>query len=279
MRKILLSTLLIGVAALVSCKKDKPKDDIIDFEKEYTELYALGGAVNKWDPMDPETMILKSKDNFEIVVDLIKCNENKLIKFCLTKGKEWNETEFLVPAAVEPDKAYAFLKEGENRLQRTSEKLDGEGNLKDWFFGLEAGKSGKYRLTVNPRKNTVTAEKLSPLDDKPEMQWEEGMVYMVGDATPAGWDINAPTLMVKNGDIFTYEGPLAVGEMKFPLEFRWDGPTYIADEAGKEVSAGNTYDVTFTPDGNPDNKFKITTAGEYKLTLDTKKLKLKVESK
>ena len=77
---------------------------------------------NKWDPMDPEIMILKSKDNFEIVVDLIKCNENKLIKFCLTKGKEWNETEFLVPAAAEPDKAYAFLKE-ENRLQRTSENL------------------------------------------------------------------------------------------------------------------------------------------------------------
>jgi hypothetical protein len=120
MKKILLSALLIGAAALVSCKKDKPNNNTIDFEKEYTELYALGGAVNKWDSKDPEPMTLVSKDNFQIEVDLIKCNENKLIKFCLTKGKEWNETEFLVPAAVEADKAYAFLKIGENKLQRTS---------------------------------------------------------------------------------------------------------------------------------------------------------------
>ena len=279
MKKVALLALLCGVVAFVSCKKDPKGGNEIDFEKEFTELYALGGSVNKWDSMDPEPMTLASKDNFVIEVDLIKCNENKLIKFCTTKGKDWSETDYLVPAAVEADKAYAFLKEGENKLQHTSVKLDGDGNLKDWFFGLEAGKSGKYRLTVNPRTLTVTAEKLSSLPDKAEVQWEEGMVYMVGDATPAGWDINGPTAMVKNGDIFTYEGALAEGEMKFPVEFRWDGPTYMAEEAGVEISAGNTYNVVLSPNGDPDNKFKVTAAGNYKLTLDTKGLTLKVEAK
>ena len=102
---------------------------------------------------------------------------------------------------------------------------------------------------------------------------------MVGDATPAGWDINSPTAMVKNGDIFTYEGPLAVGEMKFPVEFRWDGPTYMAEEAGTDITAGGEFTTVLSPNGDPDNKFKVTAAGNYKLTLDTKALKLKVEVK
>ncbi|MBR5175220.1 MAG: SusF/SusE family outer membrane protein [Bacteroidales bacterium] len=281
MKKTALLAILCGALAIVSCKKpDDNKQDPIDIEKEYTELYALGASVNKWDSMDPEPMKKVGKNLFEIEVDLIKSNENKLIKFCTTKGLDWSQTDYLVPATVEADKPYGFLKEGDgNKLQHSSEKADGVGNLKDWFFGLEAGKSGHYRLTVNPYELTVKAEKLSSLPDKAEAVWEEGMVYMVGDATPAGWDINSPTAMVKNGDIFTYEGPLTPGEMKFPVEFRWDGPTYMAEEAGTDITAGGDFTVVLSPNGDPDNKFKVTAAGNYKLTLDTKNLKLKVEAK
>lgn len=281
MKKTALLAILCGALAIVSCKKpDDNKQDSIDIEKEYTELYALGASVNKWDSMDPEPMKKVGKNLFEIEVDLIKSNENKLIKFCTTKGLDWSQTDYLVPATVEADKPYGFLKEGDgNKLQHSSEKADGVGNLKDWFFGLEAGKSGHYRLTVNPYELTVKAEKLSSLPDKAEAVWEEGMVYMVGDATPAGWDINSPTAMVKNGDIFTYEGPLTPGEMKFPVEFRWDGPTYMAEEAGTDITAGGDFTVVLSPNGDPDNKFKVTAAGNYKLTLDTKNLKLKVEAK
>ena len=281
MKKTAFLAILCGALAIVSCKKpDDNNQDPIDIEKEYTELYALGASVNKWDSMDPEPMKKVGKNLFEIEVDLIKSNENKLIKFCTTKGLDWSQTDYLVPASVEADKPYGFLKEGDgNKLQHSSEKADGVGNLKDWFFGLEAGKSGHYRLTVNPYELTVKAEKLSSLPDKAEAVWEEGMVYMVGDATPAGWDINSPTAMVKTGDIFTYEGPLAVGEMKFPVEFRWDGPTYMAEEAGTDITAGGEFTTVLSPNGDPDNKFKVTAAGNYKLTLDTKALKLKVEVK
>lgn len=282
MKKTAFMAILCGALAIVSCKKadDKPVDKPIDIEKEYTELYALGASVNKWTSEDPEPMKKVGKNLFEIEVDLIKSNENKLIKFCTTKGLDYTQTDYLVPATVETDKPYGFLKEGDgNKLQHTSEKADGAGNLKDWFFGLEAGKSGHYRLTVNPYDLTVKAEKLSSLPDKAEAVWEEGMVYMVGDATPAGWDINSPTAMVKNGDIFTYEGPLAVGEMKFPVEFRWDGPTYMAEEAGTDITAGGEFTTVLSPNGDPDNKFKVAEAGNYKLTLDTKNLKLKVEKK
>lgn len=280
MKKTALLAIFFGALAIVSCKKPENNNDPIDVEKEYTELYALGASVNKWDSNDPEPMTNVGKNLFSIEVDLIKSNENKLIKFCTTKGKDWNQTDYLVPATVEADKPYCFLKEGDgNKLQHSSEAADGEGNLKDWFFGLEAGKSGHYRITVNPYELTVKAEKLSSLPDKAEAVWKENWVYMVGDATPAGWDINSPTEMAKDGDIFTYEGPLTAGEMKFPVEFRWDGPTYMAEEAGTDITAGGEFTTVLSPNGDPDNKFKVTDAGNYKLTLDTKNLKLKVEKK
>lgn len=284
MKKTAFMAILCGALAIVSCKKADDNDNKIipDVQKEYTELYALGASVNKWDSMDPEPMKKVGKNLFEIEVDLIKSNENKLIKFCTTKGLDWSQTDYLVPASVEADKPYGFLKEGDgNKLQHSSEKADGEGNLKDWFFGLEAGKSGHYRLTVNPYDLTVKAEKLSSLPDKAEAVWKEGWVYMVGSATPAGWDINSPVEMVKNGDIFTYEGALTAGEMKFPVEFRWDGPTYMAAEAGTAIAAGQEYDVVLAPNGDPDSKFVVNegSEGNYKLTLDTKNLKLKVEAK
>ena len=158
MKKTAFMAILCGALAIVSCKKadDKPVDKPIDIEKEYTELYALGASVNKWASEDPEPMKKVGKNLFEIEVDLIKSNENKLIKFCTTKGLDYTQTDYLVPATVETDKPYGFLKEGDgNKLQHTSEKADGAGNLKDWFFGLEAGKSGHYRLTVNPYDLTV----------------------------------------------------------------------------------------------------------------------------
>ena len=282
MKKTALFAFICGTLSIVSCNKpedNKKPEGPIDIEKEYTELYALGGAVNKWDSMDPEPMTNVGKNLFSIEVDLIKSNENKLIKFCTTAGLPWNETDFLVPATVETDMQYGFLREGENKIQHTSEKADGEGNLKDWFFGLEAGTSGHYRLTVNPYELTVVAEKLSDLEDKAEAVWKEGWVYMVGDATPAGWDINSPTEMTKDGNIFTYEGVLAPGEVKFPVEFRWNGPTYIAEEAGTDITAGGVFNVKLAPEGEPDNKFRVTEAGSYKLTLDITNLTLKVELK
>lgn len=284
MKKIAFIALAIVAALSVSCKKDTKGNDPIDFEEEYTECYALGASANnKWDSMDPMPMNKVAKNTFEVEVDMIKSNENKLIKFCLTSGKDWSQTDYLVPTAVEEGKAYCFLKEGENKLQHTSEKLDGVGNLKDWFFGLEAGHSGHYKITVNPSTLTVTAAKLSSLPDKeeaPQIEWQEGMVYMIGDATPSGWTIENPTAMTKVSDtVFTYEGALAAGELKFPVEFRWDGPFYYASAAGVEISAGNSYQVVFfeTNEGVDDNKFKITEAGNYKLTLDIQALTLKVE--
>ena len=47
MKKIFNLALILGTITLISCEKENKNDDPINFEKEYTELYAIGGAVNK----------------------------------------------------------------------------------------------------------------------------------------------------------------------------------------------------------------------------------------
>ena len=103
---------------------------------------------------------------------------------------------------------------------------------------------------------------------------------MVGDATPVAWEIGSPYEMTKESEgVFTYEGVLAAGEVKFPVEFRWDGPTYLSDTEGTDITAGGEFNVVLRPEGQPDYKFRVTQAGSYKLTLDTVNLKLKAEVK
>lgn len=270
--------LLAGVACLMSCNKEdkKPDNGPIDLEQHYEMVYMLGGAPSHWDSLDPLPMnTTDDPDVFEYEIDLIRNTENKLVKFTVNIG-EWQVTDYLVPVSVEEGQAYCYLKEGVNELKMCSEK---NGNLEDHFFGIAEGQSGTYRLRVNPIKLTLEATKLASLPDKEVIEWVEGTIYMVGDATPAGWDINNPTPMVANGNIHTFEGVLNVGEMKFPTKFAWDSPTYMPTENGTVINKSGIADtsVSLMPEGNPDNKWKVEEKGNYKLTLDTEAMTLNVE--
>ena len=63
-----------------------------------------------------------------------------------------------------------------------------------------------------------------------ELPLKLGHLYMVGDATPAGWNIDNPFEMTKDANdnfIFTYHGKLNVGELKFPIAKGDWGATFI----------------------------------------------------
>ena len=292
MKRIFTITALIaGAAMLFSCEKDDKKDPpIIDMEHHYDMVYMLGAAAEDadgnqhWDSSDPMPMEkTDDPDVFAYELDLIRSTENKLVKFCLTVDT-WDKADFLVPEACEEGQSYAFLKEGVNKLVLTSEARDGVGNLKDWFFGIAEGQSGKYRLEVNAAEQTLTATKLADLPDPEIVEWVEGTMYMVGDATPNGWDIYSPTPMIKdasNENIHTWEGELAAGEIKIVTEFKWDCATYRPVTAGTEISKSGIADtgVSLDPDGSAeeDPKWKVVDAGKYRLTLDTENLTLDVE--
>lgn len=274
--------LLCGAALLFSCKKEDNKKNVIDIEHHYKMVYMLGAAAdNHWDSADPLPM--KATDNpdiFEYELELVRSFENKLLKFCLTVAS-WDKAEFLVPVATEEGQSFALLKEGVNDLVLTSEAKDGVGNLKDWFFGIPKGGSGKYKIEVNPIELTLTATKLESLPDPEIIEWEEGNLYLVGDATPHGWEIGNPTPMVRNGAVHTYEGSLTAGEFKIVTQFKWDSDTYRPAVGATEISKDGVADGTVILDpagADPDDKkWKVADAGRYRLTLDTENLTMKVE--
>lgn len=93
-------------------------------------------------------------------------------------------------------------------------------------------------------------------------------IYMIGDATPGGWSWDDITEMQHpERDIFTYEGMLNRGELKFPTELKsdWSGEMLFAPEPNCEPTENGTFDAH---KGDPDNKWLIPAAGNWSIRID-----------
>ena len=97
-------------------------------------------------------------------------------------------------------------------------------------------------------------------------------LYMVGDATPAGWSIDNPAELVRDASnkfVFTYHGRLAAGELKFPLARATGGRPSSMLEANTEInSKGVAESGISVRRGGDDTKWKVTESGTYLLTIN-----------
>jgi hypothetical protein len=94
-------------------------------------------------------------------------------------------------------------------------------------------------------------------------------LWVVGDATPNGWNIDNPTEMQvdpADPNVFTYTGALTVGEFKIPVATGDWGTDYFMP-AVLHPPLESTY-VRFVPGGQPDNKWHIAEPGMYRITLN-----------
>jgi hypothetical protein len=99
-------------------------------------------------------------------------------------------------------------------------------------------------------------------------------VFLIGDATTAGWTIANALPMTRaadNGDLFTWTGPLKEGEIKFPTALNFSSDTFTPSTAAQSITNNK---AQVSPGGNPDVKWKLTSqeAGSYKITLNTRDL-------
>ena len=106
-------------------------------------------------------------------------------------------------------------------------------------------------------------------------------LYMVGDATPAGWNIGEPYEMTRDAEnkyLFTYHGKLKTGEIKLPLSKGDWGATFVyAPAANTEINdKGVASDAIDIRKGGADNKWKVTKAGIYTFAVDLRTRKLTV---
>ena len=94
-------------------------------------------------------------------------------------------------------------------------------------------------------------------------------VRIMGSAAPGGWSWDNIIEMQRdasNPNVFRYEGFLSAGELKFPLEIdhSFGGDFILAPQANCAISENGTYFI-----GNqPDNKWIISEAGNYRITID-----------
>ncbi len=132
------------------------------------------------------------------------------------------------------------------------------GGTEDRAF--EITEAGGYIITADTKNLKVTVDK--GLEN----------LYMIGDATPGGWELSALTPMTKTGDwTFSWTGTLKAGGegFKFITSNDW-WPGYVNDGNGKlAYYASNPGDAL-------DIKFTVSETAVYKVDVDLEAMTLKV---
>lgn len=142
-----------------------------------------------------------------------------------------------------------------------------------WF--LKPSEYGPYKIRIDLHNEPLMF--MTPYE-------EHEMIYMVGSATPNGWTLDEATPMTKDGFIYTWEGTLSDGELKFTLDKQddWNGAWFmpvaeLAEPTGatedmlyihkSDNEFISHYDEAGVVIGDVDHKWKIS-AGEYSIVLD-----------
>lgn len=205
----------------------------------YNELWIVGSAVPMgWDIDNADMMFQDPSDPF-----IFSFNEELVAgEFKIATAKSWDAPFYRPVAADQP-------------ITETDIQLSAGDPDYKWTIT----EAGPYKITINLRDNKIDIKPFTPFEN----------LWMVGDATPVGWNINSPEPMVRESDyIFTWTGQLNAGEFKFPIATGdWGTGYFMPYVADESITATN---ITFRPTGSPDMKFRVQPGevGVYKITLD-----------
>jgi len=206
----------------------------------YTKLWIVGDATpNGWNIDNPNEMTVDPADPFVFnYYEILKEGDFKIA----TATGNWG-CDYYMPVTNTPD------------ITETSVKFVPKG---DPDYKWHISTAGPYKISLNIRNLTISIVPFVPYTK----------IWMVGDATPVGWNIDNPTEMTATADpyVFTYKGTLKAGEFKFPLATGNWGCDYFMPVINHQ-DLTDTH-VRFVKSGDPDLKWQITQEGEYEITLN-----------
>lgn len=240
------------------------------------------------DPYD-EPFLITEAGNYTITVNLATLT----ISIVMGDGPAYSELWFVgnptgwsfQPMRVDPLDPYLFHFNGDLSAGGEFKIGTAEGNWDAPFFrpvenntpqgeGLDvdiwAGDpdnkwnidGGIYKITLNIREMKIDILPFTPYE----------MIWLVGDASPNGWDIGNATPMEATDDpyIFTWSGNLTAGELKFTLDKQgdWNGAWFLASEPDKAPAGTEEQMIFHYPGAGPDYKWRIAEAGNYTITID-----------
>lgn len=239
-------------------EKDKPAVEPIVLD----HLYAIGSATlageSGWE-WDQAPELEKKSDYIYVYEGELKAGELKL-----AGEKDFNAV-FIRPASADANKINKNGVESANFVYTTGP--DDKWVVED---------HGNYRLTFDLEHWTIQAEFLNVIEDTPEY-------YMIGDATPGGWswdECQVLTQDANNKNVFTWEGKLKEGTFKMSNKKDFNAAFVRPSSADVEVNANGVAANDFVVSaGDPDNQWKVTEAGTYKITLNLKNKTIEVVKK
>ena len=205
----------------------------------YNELWIVGSALPKgWDIANADPMVQDPSDPFVFSYNAqLVAGEMKI-----ATAKDWGAPFYRPTSADQPI------------TERSIQLSAGDPDYKWNITG-----PGPYKVTLNLRENTIDIVPFTPYEN----------LWIVGDATPAGWNINAPVPMTRESEyMFTWTGQLNAGEFKFPIATGDWGTGYFMPYHADESITSTL--ITFRPTGSPDTKFRVKQGeeGVYTIRLD-----------
>lgn len=207
----------------------------------YKKLWVVGDATpNGWNINNPNEMSVDSSNLFVF-------NYNEVLK----------AGEFKIPTATGNWGCDYFMPLVNNQSLTSNDVQVVTGGNPDNKWKITT--AGAYKIKLDLLNTKIYIKPFTPYTQ----------LWLVGDATPAGWNINNPTAMTVNPlnpYEFTWTGPMTAGEFKIPTATGNWGCDYfmpLVDQQG--ISSGLAKFVTA---GNPDHKWRINTAGNYQITFN-----------
>lgn len=207
-------------------------------------LLIVGEAVWGVWSIDNSIVMLNSSDNNDVFKATVNLSTNGTFKFLTTT--EWGNLEY---------------RAGDNDVTLTegvaSALVSTEENSNDKQFRVS--ETANYDIVCDLVAKTIVVKKAAyqtnPLNHTD--------LWLVGSATLGGWSISEGTMLsplADNPTVFTATADLVVGEMKVAVNNQTG--------YGQTFYLRDTTDDTKMVFGGDDNKWYITKAGKYDVTVD-----------
>lgn len=246
-------------ASLLLTCCDGEKDLIIidgNLPIKTSALYLVGDATpNGWSIDSPTPMTATEED------PLVFTWEGQLnpgeMKLCLTTGS-W-DSPFIRPTA-------ANAEIGRDGVAETAFAMHA-GDPDDKWKVVD---KGIYSLTFDLRNWLMSAAFVGEAEAPEIVPIKTETLYIVGSATPNGWNIDEPTALEKKSEyVFVYEGTLDAGELKAcATPGSWDVSFVRPSTDGCKISSTGVEATDFVYTTAPDYKWVVEEPGIYRLTFD-----------
>ncbi len=150
--------------------------------------------------------------------------------------------------------------------------IEESNSATDWKWFIWNSEPVPYEITLDTNAGSMT------------MKPYHTQISMVGMATAGEWSLDARTILEKTDMmIFTWEGELKEGDLKFccgssPEYGKGEWMMPVVDQTEFAPAEDTAIELTdASKEGAPDKKWRVSTAGRYRLILNQYKLTLTIQ--